>query len=173
MKFDLIPQYTRRATYRVDVGWGYLEKYITNLITEDGLNIDPDFQRAHVWTKKQQIAYVEFKMRGGASGNDILTNAIGWNGNLKLGDFVLVDGKQRLEAVRKFMRNDLPVFGNNFLKDFEDKPRITRLSFSWHVNDLATRAETLRWYLEHNAGGTPHTKKELDRVRALLDKETA
>jgi hypothetical protein len=38
------------------------------------------------------------------------------------------------------------------------------------VNDLKTEAEVLRWYLEINAGGTPHTEEELDKVRKMLKK---
>ena len=39
------------------------------------------------------------------------------------------------------------------------------------TNDLQTREEVLQWYLELNSTGTPHTKKELDRVKALLNRE--
>jgi len=40
------------------------------------------------------------------------------------------------------------------------------------MNDLKTRAEVLQWYIEFNAGGTPHTEAEINRVRELLKKET-
>ena len=39
------------------------------------------------------------------------------------------------------------------------------------VNDLQTREEVLQWYLELNSAGTPHSKEELDRVKALLARE--
>lgn len=38
-----------------------------------------------------------------------------------------------------------------------------------HINDLKTRQEVLGWYIEMNAGGTPHSKKEIARVQSLLD----
>ena len=37
-----------------------------------------------------------------------------------------------------------------------------------HINDLKTKEEVLRWYLEMNAGGTPHSNEELGRVAAML-----
>ena len=43
--------------------------------------------------------------------------------------------------------------------------------FVFHVNYLKTRREVLEWYLQLNGGGTPHSQKELDRVRGLLEKE--
>lgn len=59
--------------------------------------MDPDFQRGHVWTEKQQIA--------------------------------------------------------NFMK-------------------IPDRAGILKWYIDFNAGGTPHKRSEINRIRQLLIKET-
>lgn len=42
----------------------------------------------------------------------------------------------------------------------------------WSVNELRTRAEVLRWYLQLNSGGVVHTEEELARVRALLEAES-
>lgn len=166
-----IPQFTRWGSYGVDHEWGYLEKAIESYI-EQGLQMDPDFQRGHVWTEKQQIEYVEFSLRGGKSGRNILCNSPSWHVSAKTSydDFVLVDGKQRLNAVLRFLRSEIPAFGT-LRKDFTGRLRMTSGSFKWNVNDLQTRAEVLRWYLEINTGGTPHTEAEIDRVRRLLDAE--
>ena len=85
-------------------------------------------------------------------------------------DFVLVDGKQRIESVRMFMRDELPVFGGHVASDFDYLDTLT-CHFKWHVNELATRAEVLKWYLDLNSGGVVHTDDELDRVRGLLEAE--
>ena len=42
-----------------------------------------------------------------------------------------------------------------------------------HINDLPTKEEVLRWYLEMNAGGTPHSADEINRVNSLLAHEKA
>ena len=39
-----------------------------------------------------------------------------------MGEFVLVDGKQRLNAALEFLDNRVPVFGGNFFEDFTDEP---------------------------------------------------
>ena len=52
MKYSDIPQYlTNRSNYRVDVHLRYLTKAIQEYIEEDGLILNPDFQRGHVWTE--------------------------------------------------------------------------------------------------------------------------
>jgi len=89
------------------------------------------------------------------------------------GQMVLVDGKQRLEAVRKFLRNELPVFKHT-IEEFEDKKIMLRSSnanFIFKVNNLKTRKEVLQWYLDLNSGGVVHTSEEIEKVRRLLEQE--
>lgn len=172
-RFRDIPRFTSDATYSVHVGWRYLDSLLEELERGCKLQIDPDFQRAHVWTEAQQIAFVEFKLRGGMGSDEIRWNHPHWqHGPLDEGELVLVDGKQRLQAVRRFMRNEIPAFGG-FLRDYEDKPEILRSRFEFKINTLPTRADVLRWYLEINTGGVVHSDEEIDRVRGLLDAETA
>ena len=174
MKFSDIPKFTRPANYRINVSWDYFPNLIDKWTnewkgdSEGNLNLNPEFQRGHVWTRKQQIAYVEFKLRGGYGANDILFNCVGWMGKFE-GPFVLVDGKQRIEAVFQFLNNKLKVFEKYYRKDFEGRIS-SDTDFIFHVNDLKTEEEVLNWYLELNSGGTPHTKAELDKVKKMLQK---
>lgn len=167
MKYSDIPQLTRPASYQVEIAWNYLEHHLIGL-QEDFKNdfeLNPDFQRGHVWTEEQQIAYVEFKLRGGTGSDVIQCNCHGWMGNYD-GKFQLVDGKQRLNAALRFLRNEIPAFGK-YRNEYEDRIP-NRIRFKWTVNDLKTREEVLRWYLEMNSGGTPHTKEELEKVKKML-----
>jgi hypothetical protein len=111
---------------------------------------------------------VEYILKGGMSGRDIYFNCPGWMISFE-GDFVLVDGKQRLNALMLFLQNKISVFGYR-LKEFEDK-MTTMNSLNFHINNLKTKREVLQWYLEMNSGGVVHTKKELDKVRNLLEEE--
>lgn len=166
-----IPQFTREGQYHINVSWRYLEETLQQFSEPDGIDLDPDFQRAHVWTETQQIRYVEFILRGGRSGRDILFNKSDWSRSEgRKEPMVLVDGKQRLQAVRRFMRNEIPAFGS-FLSEYEDRPDLLRHGFIFVVNDLATRAEVLQWYIDLNAGGVVHTDNEIERVRQLLAAE--
>lgn len=169
--FRDIPQFTRHAGYAVDVGWDYLPTHFAHAVQEYRLDINPDFQRGYVWTLEQKVRYIEYVLQGGHSGRDLYTNNPGWNNSLCPGDpgwwYVLVDGKQRLDAVLGFMSNEFPIFGGNYRRDYEDSLNIVRTSFKWHVNDLATYPEVLQWYVDLNRGGTIHSDQEIERVRAL------
>jgi hypothetical protein len=165
-----IPKFTRGAGWQTTVEWKYLPTQLDHWINDrDGLaqlDLNPDFQRAHVWTTDQQISYVEYVLRGGLSGREIYFNCVGWMGSYK-GPFVLVDGKQRLEAVSLFLRDELPIFGQTRRSDYTDRLP-NEATFTFHVNNLPTRADVLRWYLEMNTGGTPHTREEIAKVEAML-----
>lgn len=172
LSFQDIPLFPR-AHYQVNVEWRYLETQITEHERSDvegiaPLNMNPDFQREHVWHEHQQRAYVEYCLQGGEVGRVVTFNCKGWGRSFD-GPYEIVDGKQRIEAVRKFMRSELKAFGQYF-KDFGGVMRMMQADFLWSVCALETREEVLQLYLNINAGGTPHTKEELDRVRALLTK---
>lgn len=53
--------------------------------------------------------------------------------------------------------------------EFEDETDIIRHSLAVNINDLKTKREVLQWYIEMNAGGTPHSEEEIARVKKLLE----
>jgi len=191
---QLEKRFTPMPTYRVNIPWDHLEENLQRYIDRGSngtaaLDLEPDFQREHVWTPEQQVKYVEYILSGGMSGREIYFNCVGWMKDWK-GPFVIVDGKQRLHAARLFMDNKLQVFGKKvevkpcmlapmggeeiqdgyFRKDIEGRLSLNA-QFIFAVNDLKTRAEVLKWYLEMNTGGTPHTATEIARVKNLLTSE--
>lgn len=174
MKFADIQPFTQPANYKVNIGWSFLEESLQHYAEKTNKNfvfdMDPDFQRAHVWTEEQQRRYVEFILRQGQSSRDIYWNCPGWMDGFK-GPMQLVDGKQRVEAARRFMRNDLAIFGGYKLNDFTDKPRFTDAGFVFHINNLKSRTQVLQWYLDLNDGGVIHTKEEIVKVRKMLEAE--
>lgn len=183
------------APWGVDVPWGYIERQLADFTKHEGLDLDPDFQRGHVWTEDQQRAFVEYMLLGGPAATTIYFACDGFNTAKRSGPVCIVDGKQRLEAIRKFMRNELAIFMNHqhrkpavwdagpyqehftavrtgcFLSDFTDNLRMTRReTLRFCVADM-NRPTMLRWYIALNAGGTPHTDAEIERVKALLEAE--
>ena len=92
------------------------------------------------------------------------------HGSAKDMGLVLVDGLQRITAVRRFMNNEIPAFGG-YCRDYKDRPDRMSTGFLMVVNRLETRAEVLRWYLELNTEGVVHSDEEIRRVRQLLRKE--
>ena len=166
--FQKIPQITQ-AHYTVHVPWLHLEKSIEQLAEGTEIIIEPEFQRAHVWTKEQQIKYIEWVLRGGKSGKEILWNCAGWMRDFR-GPVYLVDGLQRITAVRKFLDNKIPAFGTSY-RGYVGHLDIISCNFIFYVNDLSNYEDILKWYLDINDGGTVHTREEIEKVKLLLEKE--
>ena len=79
-KFKDIPQLTERASYRIDVSWNYIEDTFRHWSEgPSSVDVDPDFQRAHVWEEVQQQRYVEFILRGGQSAKELMFNCTTWD----------------------------------------------------------------------------------------------
>lgn len=192
MKFGDIPMLTQSGQYQVNTPLDHLDRTITRFQDRDGescsaLNLLPDFQRGHVWTEAQQIAYVEFFLRGGMTGRTIYLNYPNWGhfspipeGQYR--EFVIVDGLQRLTALLRFVRGEIPAFGHYVniptainSPVFEDRLRMARAGDNLiiNINNLKSRQEVLQWYLELNEGGTPHTSAELIKVKEMLAQEMA
>lgn len=142
-----------------------------------GLNLDPDFQRGHVWTHEQRAAFMEGIFRGTVGDSQLIIqfNAPHWDSDNHGGDLPkeiqIVDGLQRLTTVRMFMAGEITIFGGLKASDFDgslyavDRPNY-RLKFAIH--NFANRADLLRYYLAINSGGTPHSISEIERVKGLL-----
>lgn len=172
MNWKDIPQSTRDGHYGVDVSWSDLVESIARYEKNYALDMCPDFQRGHVWTPEQRTAYVEAKLSGRIPHQtDIVRfNHPGWQGSFE-GQMVCVDGLQRLTAALMFLRDEVPVFGGHVLSQIGNGKVPWDISFRININNLKTREATLRWYVELNAGGTPHSSEEIARVRGLINAE--
>lgn len=170
MRWEDIPQLTSWGSYEVQ--YGLFEDFIRHIESEEAeyyLELNPDFQRGHVWTEQQQVSYIEYVISGGKTGT-ILLNAYDWPQVKKRGDYVCVDGLQRITAIKKFYHNEIKAF-SHYYSEFEGKLPFLKYSIPVNVNNLKTREEVLKWYIELNSGGTPHTVEEIEKVRDLLRKE--
>lgn len=174
--FNDVPQYIESTSslWSAHYDWKSMGQWWDeNTAREEGIiiELEPDFQRGHVWTEHQQISYVEHCLRGGSTGRVVYFNQKGSLHDSRV-PYVLVDGLQRMTAVRKFMCSELKVFGgltcDGMIQSSKFKKFPTQAQFFHiHVNNLQNDADVLAWYLEMNGGGTPHTQEELDRVYKL------
>lgn len=153
--------------FTIDSVFDFLE---TESKAPGGIDLDPDFQRQHVWTEAQQIAWLEYLLRGGRTGRVLYFNSPSWKSYGAEGGMTLVDGKQRLEALRRFKANEIPIFGH-YRREWTGFPRMHLGRIKVNVNTLQTRAEVIQWYIDMNAGGTPHTSDEIALAKRLLAEE--
>lgn len=171
MRFNEIPQYIQSGSYQVDMPFEYLVQTIDKWVKEDGLQLEPDFQRGHVWTERQQIEFIKFVLRGGKTGRILYFNNPSWHRCVNDGeynDFVCVDGLQRITAIRRFLNDEIEVFGQKY-SEFGSRTDFVRHSMKVNVNDLKTKKDVLQWYIEMNAGGTPHTEQEIERIKKMME----
>lgn len=166
-----------RPTRTFNCGFNYLETWLHNESSEieRGIDLNPDFQRGHVWNEAQQLSYIENVLRRivDDSGLTIRFNCPSWRTEREddsdMDDqLVCVDGLQRLTAIRKFVEGELKPFG--IAPDQLPKRILLReLTLIIKVYDFQYRKDLLKFYLDINGGGTPHTQSELNRVRLMLE----
>lgn len=176
MRFSDIPQYIDTGSWECNYDLvslvGSIEKWCNGIDTNAKLEMNPDFQRGHVWNEQQQIAYIESLLRGGAKNARVIyLNDPNWmkHSDRPYKSFVCVDGLQRYTAIKRFISNETKIFGN-YYNQFEDTLR-GKHDIRLNVNDLPTRRAVLQWYIEFNSGGTVHTEEEINRVKMLLNAE--
>jgi hypothetical protein len=152
-----------------------------NINTADGAYaaIVPDYQRDRVWTPKQSALYVGAMLENGPTMAALTFVFQRWPESRHTPPpDEIVDGLQRITALRDFMSHDAPAELSTGevlrLSDFDaaDQHRIGAMLATIQYVTLPTRAAVLSLYLRLNRGGTVHTDAEIDRVRALLAKET-
>lgn len=166
----------RTAQYEVDHDWRSFQHALMGYEKDyGGLELNPDFQRGHVWNADQQRHFVENVLRGvvSSAGFVIQFNCPNWenhnySGDLPLG-FQCIDGLQRITAVQAFLDGRVRPFGLSVgeLDGSYFSMRGSRYRFRMAVHDFQSRSELLQHYLDLNAGGTPHSAEEIERVRGL------
>lgn len=170
--------------------WDHLTECVTGVFrrtnrTEPELAwvLDPDYQRGVVWTTQQQSRFIGHVLAGGVQPL-IYVQRYQSKRFCPVPEFwkvpeEVIDGQQRLRAIAAFMTGGIlaEVFHDGewhtyWQKDMDKREGGLMVLSSTVVYVDLSRADRLRFYLRLNGGGVPHTEWELDRVRALLIRET-
>lgn len=164
LDFKTVQRY-KYPNYIVDCDLEFLKEKIARWVKVHNLDLNPEFQRDHVWTEKQQIEFMEFFLSGGYV-TPLCLNMEGWMRDFG-GVFQLIDGKQRLNAIFKFINDELPVFGGYTINKLENF-HLRRFNIKLAVNDLP-ETEAIDWYISMNTGGTMHTDEEITKAIKYRD----
>ena len=145
----------------------------------ESFNLNPDYQRSHVWANDQASKFVGFLIEGGQppliflqrydTDKNAPKGSEYWNLPIEV-----IDGQQRIRAIYGWMKDQYPATLTDGREIwFHDTDEIDRRCLP-HIRvafvDIS-REERLKFYLSLNRGGTIHTDAEINRVRDLLDKE--
>ncbi len=138
---------------------------------EGELILDPPFQRGSVWSTEQQEAWI-LSVLGGLPLPAIFVNkpsAFRTEWGTKM---VVIDGRQRLEAMIAFEDNKLLVNGEKFS---EQSVRFNRkwgfLAMPTVFTNFETKRECIELYVRLLTTGTAHTEKEIEKAKAMLGNE--
>lgn len=156
-----------KAGYFLDIDLDDLGSTLEHYKERHGLELNPDFQRGHVWTEQQQIDYIEFLLTDPDrdKSTQVVFNCPGWMSSNWKKEMVCVDGLQRITACLRFLNNEIPAYGT-YYKDYSGWMN-AKLQFV--IGAFHKKSDILKWYLEINSKGTPHTDEEIQRVQKMLE----
>lgn len=125
----------------------------------------PPWQRPEVWTARQKQRFIEGLFLGFAAGQYVV-NGQDWDGRaatpLPCSGWLL-DGQQRISALRDFVQGGLVVFGDVTYASLTrpEQLRFMRKPFPSFELDYTADEGTLRGLYDRlNFGGTPHTENQ-------------
>ncbi|MDW9481122.1 DUF262 domain-containing protein [Sinorhizobium meliloti] len=135
----------------------------------------PPFQRGHVWTDEQAVAFVNSARRGLNLGTYTFNTTLGLKDARRtdeqgreyyFADLWLLDGMQRLTALQRFFDDEFPVAGSFWSEVEESSKRffLSNVHFPAYETNLVDEAVMREMYDAMNFGGTAHREEE----RAVL-----
>lgn len=165
----------RRRDYDID----YLLSSGTHATTTSGAErqllcwVIPPWQRAEVWTDHQKQRFIEGVFLGLGTGYYVV-NQPDWdsNGTLPMSGW-LIDGQQRLTAIRDFVAGGVSIFDGIRYEDLSKADRLKRFAHvvfpCFEIEYQADESQLRELYDRLNFGGTSHT--EADRAHFLRTPE--
>ena len=113
-----------------------------------GLDADPPWQRGYVWSRGQQQQYLAYVA---AHGESTITVNEQFTRYGEDSPAQIIDGKQRLNAMIAFIRNEIPLPDGSYFRDFEDSPAHDANGIRTQMLSLKTERAQLEWYINMNS----------------------
>lgn len=150
------------ACYKLELFKEYSGKY-------NNPTLDVEFQRDLVWTQKQKEELIKSLIRGLPIGSFFINK----NFENPEVDYVLYDGKQRLDAIKSFLSGEFPIHVNEkeyYVKDLPkvDVSSIINTRISVIESNISTMEELIEYYITINTAGRNHTEGDIEKARELL-----
>ena len=131
--------------------------------------IIPEYQRDLVWSDKQKVNLIKSIMTGVPIGTFVFARQAYDKQTLKklpTRIYYLLDGQQRLNAIKGFLDNEFAMDGYFFndLPYLDKRTFIDFHNFGSMIINEPTLEQELDFYLTLNFGGTAHTKEDLEKI---------
>jgi len=122
----------------------------------------PEFQRSNVWTRDQEVAFIENAWRGIPLGT-FTHHALDWEdgGRAKPFSGWLIDGQQRLTTIQLYWSDAFPAFGLYWSELTKaEVRRFMNIKFTHYEPELWDENEIRKLYNVMAFGGTQHKESE-------------
>lgn len=187
--FEIIKPVKQYATQHVKMDIRHLKDWMaqfegipSNYSYENVLlELNPEFQRGHVWKLNQQIAFVENLLRGidinkTIRFNDLTMRPYDDADDILKNKIICIDGLQRLTAIIDFVDGKYKVFNNQLSYDdilnHPDKASMRRIFNSallqFEFLQITSYKEVLEYYIDLNFGGVAHTPADIQIAKDIL-----
>lgn len=187
--FEIIKPVKQYATQRTNIDIRHLKDWMNNFTgtsenysdTDVLLELNPEFQRGHVWSLDKQIAFVENLLRGIDINKTIRFNDLTMHPHddadeILQNKIICIDGLQRLTAITDFVDGKYKVFNNQLSYDdilnHPDKASMRRIFNSallqFEFLQITSYKEVLEYYIDLNFGGVAHTAADIQIAKDIL-----
>ncbi|EIX7366591.1 DUF262 domain-containing protein [Salmonella enterica subsp. enterica serovar Infantis] len=127
------------------------------------LDFDANYQRGYVWGHEEQQAFLNAVISGFPIGSVALAKAPDWCSR-ELPYIEVVDGKQRLTTLKKFITNEIPIILADGPLYWRDMTRAEQLVFGRRplpavVLDEVTYKDRLAYFMVVNFTGVPQSEE--------------
>ncbi|EGV4406626.1 DUF262 domain-containing protein, partial [Salmonella enterica] len=138
---------------------------------------DANYQREYVWGHEEQQSFLNVVISGFPIGSVALAKAPDWYSR-ELPYIEVVDGKQRLTTLKKFITNEIPIILADGSLYWRDMTRAEQLAFGRRslpaiVLDEVTYKDRLAYFMAVNFTGVPQSEEHKRHVMQLMEMETA
>lgn len=148
-----------------------------NPIVFDANNEIVYYQRGHVWQLENKQALIE-SIYNGVDCGKIIVRERDWDeiddleaAGLEFAFYDVVDGKQRLTAVKEFIDGVYPDIYGNYFSDLsnhaQNKFLQTQLISFTQMKPNSKDADVIKTFLRMNFSGIPQSKEHLDYLKSI------
>lgn len=163
------PEGVETLTKKDDLRLSYSQRTMGDLFTKAykfGLNLDPEYQREHVWTIEDKVNLIDSIFNNVDIGKFVYVH-LGYNGEYS---YEVLDGKQRIRAILDYYEDRFQYRGKFFSElSNRDQDHFDGYSISYAEIQNATQEQKLQYFLKLNTGGRIMSKEHLSKVEKQLE----
>ena len=122
----------------------------------------PPYQRSNdKWTMEMKVKFIENVLRGVKT--NIIICSYGDNE-----DAIILDGQQRLTAIKEFLTNKFPILdGKYFYKDIKEEVKRLAVTIGFYALNAKDEEEAVKFYIDMNENIT-HSKEDIIKAKKYL-----